>query len=107
MIPVVLSGLVAALLAPLLHRSLPRWAGWLCALLPLSLFGWLVLQIGAVSDGQLLQSSQPWLPSLGITLSFRLDGLGLLFALLITGIGTLVVLYASSYLHEHPHLPPG
>jgi multicomponent Na+:H+ antiporter subunit A len=104
MIPVVLSGLVAALLAPLLHRSLPRWAGWLCALLPLSLFGWFALQIGVVVDGQLLQTSQPWLPSLGIALSFRLDGLGLLFALLITGIGTLVVLYASSYLHGHPHL---
>ena len=45
-----------------------------------------------------------WIPSLGITLSFRLDGLGLLFSLLISGIGLLVLLYASSYLHGHPHL---
>src|SRR5688572_32687275 len=43
-----------------------------------------------------------WAPSLGLSLSFNLDGLGLLFALLITGIGTLVVLYASRYLEEHP-----
>ncbi|HEY8549299.1 MAG TPA: hydrogen gas-evolving membrane-bound hydrogenase subunit E [Vicinamibacterales bacterium] len=41
----------------------------------------------------------PWAPSLGLSFSFHLDGLGLLFALLITAIGTLVVLYASSYLH--------
>ncbi len=44
-----------------------------------------------------------WAPSLGLTLSFNLDGLGLLFALLITSIGTLVVLYASRYLAGHPH----
>ena len=44
----------------------------------------------------------PWAPSLGLSLSFHLDGLGLLFALLIAGIGTLVVLYASAYLANHP-----
>src|SRR5690349_11793475 len=44
-----------------------------------------------------------WAPSLGLSLSFHLDGLGLLFALLITGIGTLVVLYANAYLANHPH----
>ncbi len=39
-----------------------------------------------------------WAPSLGLSLSFKLDGLGLLFALLIAAIGALVVLYASRYL---------
>ena len=43
-----------------------------------------------------------WVPSLALSLSLSLDGLGLLFALLITGIGTLVVLYASGYLGNHP-----
>ncbi len=45
-----------------------------------------------------------WAPALSLSLSFHLDGLGLLFALLITGIGTLVVLYASRYLEGHPLL---
>jgi multicomponent Na+:H+ antiporter subunit A len=44
----------------------------------------------------------PWAASLGLSLAFNLDALGLLFALLITGIGTLVVLYASAYLSGHP-----
>ena len=44
----------------------------------------------------------PWAPSLGLSLSFNLDGLGLLFALLISAIGALVVLYASAYLENHP-----
>lgn len=43
----------------------------------------------------------PWAPSLGLTLSFNLDALGLLFALLITGVGTLVVVFASGYLGAH------
>ncbi|MCC6001999.1 MAG: DUF4040 domain-containing protein [Pararhodobacter sp.] len=43
-----------------------------------------------------------WIPSLDIRLSFWLDGLSLMFALLITGIGTLVMLYAARYLAGHP-----
>ncbi len=39
-----------------------------------------------------------WLPDYGLDLSLRLDGLGLLFSLLICGIGLLVVLYAAYYL---------
>lgn len=49
--------------------------------------------------------SLAWAPSLGLSLSFTLDGLGLLFATLITGIGALVVLYASHYLDGHPQAP--
>jgi multicomponent Na+:H+ antiporter subunit A len=43
-----------------------------------------------------------WVPSLGLSLSFNLDGWGLLFALLISAIGALVVFYASAYLRDHP-----
>ncbi|HCK81575.1 MAG TPA: monovalent cation/H+ antiporter subunit A, partial [Candidatus Competibacteraceae bacterium] len=45
-----------------------------------------------------------WLPAVGLDLAFRLDGLGLLFALLILGIGLLIVLYASYYLSEQDRL---
>jgi multicomponent Na+:H+ antiporter subunit A len=44
-----------------------------------------------------------WAPSFGLSLAFNLDGLGLLFATLITGIGALIVLYASRYLAGHAH----
>lgn len=40
----------------------------------------------------------PWVPALGLDLSLRLDGLGLLFAALILGIGLLIVIYARFYL---------
>jgi multicomponent Na+:H+ antiporter subunit A len=44
----------------------------------------------------------PWVPSLQLSLTFNLDGLGLLFALLISAIGALIALYASAYLQDHP-----
>lgn len=72
--------------------------------IPLGLCVWFALQIEPVAAGQVLHGSLAWIPSLGVALSFRLDGLGLLFALLISGIGTLVLWYASSYLHGHSHL---
>ena len=45
-----------------------------------------------------------WLPAVGLDIAFRLDGLGLLFAGLILGIGGLVVLYARYYLSEQDNL---
>lgn len=55
--------------------------------------------------GPVLHASAPWLPALGLSLSFRLDGLAWLFALLITGIGALVVLYAAWYLGDDDPAP--
>jgi multicomponent Na+:H+ antiporter subunit A len=45
-----------------------------------------------------------WVPALNMHLSFYADGLALLFALLISGIGTLVMIYANGYLAGHPDL---
>ncbi|BBF91559.1 monovalent cation/H+ antiporter subunit A [Blastochloris tepida] len=51
-----------------------------------------------VLSGQVVVASWSWLPEWGLDLAFRFDGLSLLFALLILGIGLLIVLYASYYL---------
>ena len=51
-----------------------------------------------VLAGEVLVVWRPWLPDWGLDLSFRLDGLGLLFTLLIDGIGLLIVLYAYYYM---------
>jgi multicomponent Na+:H+ antiporter subunit A len=70
----------------------------LLALLPLAVFG---LSLHAYSSTP-LSWALPWIPSLGIDFSFRLDGLAMLFVLLISGIGSLVFVYASSYLGGVP-----
>ena len=51
-----------------------------------------------VLAGQTLLVQYPWAPDLGLQLGFRLDGLALMFGLLITGIGLLIVTYAHRYL---------
>lgn len=61
--------------------------------------------IGDVSPANALRFSLPWVPSLGANLDFSIDGLSLLFALLITGIGGFVALYAERYLRGHAHAP--
>ncbi len=58
----------------------------------------LLTQAKAVFNGETIIQTWSWLPQLGIDLSFRLDALGLLFSLLITGIGTLIFIYAYYYL---------
>ena len=65
----------------------------------LSSFLLLLSQAPAIFDGAVMTQTWSWLPQLGIDFSFRLDSLGLLFALLISGIGTLIYIYAYYYLN--------
>lgn len=92
---------VLAALAPLVVRRLPRHGGTLLALWPAALFIWLLSQLAGVTQAPLSQS-HAWIPALGLSFSFYLDGLALLMALLISGIGALIVLYAGSYMRGHP-----
>jgi multicomponent Na+:H+ antiporter subunit A len=100
----VLSGFILALLAPALHQRAKTATGWLLALLPAGLFVYFASQLGRVAHGDMLRETVEWIPSLGVNLSFVLDGLSALLALIITGIGTLIILYASGYLRGDPYL---
>ncbi len=97
--------LVAAALLPggaaLGARGL-AWASGLVVALTLAL----AIALGAPAlAGETVTVSLPWVPALGLALSLRLDGLALLFALLILGIGLLVVVYARFYLAADDALP--
>ena len=59
---------------------------------------------GGIAAGQPLATPFWHIPSLGVAGGLRLDGLSLIFALLITGIGALVLLYAGRYLEGDPRL---
>jgi len=88
-------------LLPILFERHGRLACSLAtAVAPLLALGILLWLAPRVFAGELLLVSQPWLTQLGFNLSLRLDGLALLFALLILGIGLLVILYARYYLSE-------
>ena len=98
-----LAGFLGALAAPLIHRFGRRLGGLLLALLPAGLFAYFAQYLPAVAAGRVVETSLEWVRDLGVSLSFRLDGLSLLFALLITGIGALVVIYASGYMAGHEY----
>src|SRR5690606_30631764 len=50
------------------------------------------------ADGGVVRHEIAWLPDLRLDLVLRLNGLSWMFAVMITGIGLLVVLYARYYL---------
>ncbi|MCV2875231.1 proton-conducting transporter membrane subunit [Rhodobacteraceae bacterium XHP0102] len=84
----------------------PHQTGFLTAWVPVvlaaAIFAFFAGMIGDVSAGLAPEWSWAWLPGLDVALAFRVDGLALTFCLLISGIGTLIMLYASSYLNGHP-----
>lgn len=103
MLIAVVSGFILALLIPAIMTYFKKRSTLWVSLLPLSLFVYFLTKIPGVKKGA-LQETYPWAPSVGINLDFNLDGLSLLFSLLITGIGTLVFIYTASYLKGHVYL---
>ncbi|MDO8376907.1 MAG: proton-conducting transporter membrane subunit, partial [Aquabacterium sp.] len=108
--------LATVVLLPLLAGTLGcAWAGrhpspgrrrltaWWAAGVAAAALALLLQQAPAVFAGQTLLWQTEWLPSIGLNLGWRLDGLALMFALLITMVGLLVILYAAYYLqHDDP-----
>jgi multicomponent Na+:H+ antiporter subunit A len=83
---------------PLSHLLGLRASGWVLALLPAGLFATLLGLAPTIEAGHAITQTLSWAPSLGVDRSFRLDGFSFLFALLITGIGALVVIYSGAYM---------
>lgn len=94
-----------ALVMSAARRALPRVPqAWALAILVSGLFVWLLTFIPTVGAGGALTVSIPWVPQLGLTLSLYLDGLALLFSLVVVGIGAMIVLYAGYYFHDADEL---
>lgn len=95
--------------ASFLLAPLAAWLGGrgspFVAAVPALLFAGFARFLPSIGAGGSVVEVHPWVPSLGITAAFKVDGLSLLLALLITGIGTLVFLYASHYLKGRERLP--
>lgn len=95
---------LAAAVTPWLYKSFNARTSGVLALIPAALTIWFASYIPAVAGGQTIVHHYAWVPGLGISFDMVLDGLSLLFALLICGIGTFIVLYAGSYLKGHENL---
>jgi len=96
---------VAALLVAVFPEHLRRAAAWSAGLVAAAAIAVLFAHSPAVFDGVIVSAAVQWLPGLGVSFGFRLDGLAFVFALLILAIGVLVVLYAHYYLSAADSAP--
>ncbi|MFB3163196.1 Na+/H+ antiporter subunit A [Neobacillus sp. 179-J 1A1 HS] len=98
----ILAPLVLSIFIPLFYRIF-RYihTGWFVLPIPIVLFVYFLTFLPETMRGRSLIEMINWIPSLGINFTAKVDGLGLLFALLITGIGALVVLYSIYYLAKN------
>jgi multicomponent Na+:H+ antiporter subunit A len=91
---------IVALLTPFATRMLGRRVFAVIALLPTAVFVVLLAWAPGVIAGTPVVEVVPWIPTLDISLSFRLDALALLLALVVTGVGALVLLYCMHYFDD-------
>ncbi|HQX78756.1 MAG TPA: monovalent cation/H+ antiporter subunit A [Steroidobacteraceae bacterium] len=95
-------GSLCAAFLPSNARNAESWlAGGIalaCTVLTLGLYG-------RVASGAVLHFVLPWLPQAGLDFSLRLDGFAWLFTLLVSLMGTLVVIYARYYLSPQDPVP--
>ncbi|WP_188453590.1 Na+/H+ antiporter subunit A [Virgibacillus oceani] len=103
MIFTVLIPLLLACFVPLISKIKDKiHTGIFVFFIPLAIFLYYIQFVG--SDFTTVNQTVDWIPALGINFDFYLDGLSLLFVLLISGIGALVVLYSIYYLGKGERL---
>lgn len=96
-----LGGLIVIMLIVLMTlfiKSLRRFAGYIALLAPILASGYFLAQIPNVLHGKFVEFKIPWMPAIDVNPDFRLDGLGLMFGLIISIIGVAVFFYATQYL---------
>ncbi len=97
----IVSPLLFAIFIPFFYKYFRQiHTGWFLLPLPILLFSYFISYLPETKANGAVSRTLSWIPSFGIDFTARVDGLGLLFALLITGIGALVVLYSIYYLSK-------
>ncbi len=104
MLTAILTGFIFSILLVFVGKFFKGKLSILASIVPLGLFLYFFQFIAPIADGEVITRSFQWIPSFGVDLGFKLDGLSLLFSLMITGIGFLVFAYTSSYLKGHEYL---
>jgi len=91
--------------AAFLPRDARTTSAWLAGMVTLSSLACIGVLYPRLAGGGVVETGIDWLPSLGVALVFRLDGLAWLFAVLVLAIGALVVLYAHYYMAKEDPVP--
>ncbi|NBC46842.1 MAG: monovalent cation/H+ antiporter subunit A [Gammaproteobacteria bacterium] len=98
LVVIITAPLIAAALAVPAQRVAARAPSVLAAGTGGVILAAALLSLPSIAAGEVRHLAVPWLPMLGLDLALRLDGLALVFVLLVAGIGLLISLYARYYL---------
>lgn len=104
LLAIVLLPICASVFALSLISRLGRAGSVLLALVPLAITLALTTLLPEIAAGNVVLVGMDWLPGFSVRYSLRFDGLSTVFALLISGIGFLVILYAGGYMKAHAGL---
>jgi len=96
---------VGSLLAATFRPNARNSEAWLAGGVALICLFLLIFAYPSLVEREVLRSEAEWIPALGLGFSLRLDGFAWMFALLVTGIGFLVVLYARYYMSPNDPVP--
>ena len=100
---IVLLPFIAALFPIILQKQLRTiHTGWFVLPIPVIASIFFISKLSSL--GQTLFEKNNWMSRIGLNLNFKIDGISLLFALLISVIGMLVVFYSISYLSKREEL---
>ncbi len=92
-------------LAALLRTNARDAAAWLAGAVALAALVLMALTWPGIADGGVIRLRIAWVPQLGLDFTLRIDGFAWVFAVLVTGIGFLVVLYARYYMPASDPVP--
>ena len=86
---------------PGIRNNIPKSTQtWLTSAVMFTLFMVLLGYLPDIRQSNAITRHIDWMPELGLELSIYLDGLALLFALIITGVGAIIFLYTGYYFDD-------
>ncbi|MEM7753202.1 MAG: monovalent cation/H+ antiporter subunit A [Pseudomonadota bacterium] len=95
---------LGALLPGIMNSAGRAAVGGVTFTVTLTAFIGLLTNLPAVIAGEVVTARIDWIPSLGLNFTLMLDGLGFFFALLILGIGLLIIAYGRHYLSRNDNM---
>src|SRR4051794_18622119 len=96
---------VGSILAATFRPNARNSEAWLAGGVALTCLVVTALAYPAIVERDVIRSDVEWIPALGLSFTLRMDGFAWLFAVLVTGIGFLVVLYARYYMSPADPVP--
>ena len=93
---------LAAIIAPFVKRAAGGYAGWLLAVVPALMVLHFSQFLPDIADNFSHANGFDWIWQINVRFSYLIDGLSLMFALLITAIGAVIIIHAGAALNGHP-----